>query len=52
MAKITYKISYKDSYTHGKWSSTTYTSNEPKSRQFLIDFFGLNECEEFKIEQV
>lgn len=49
---ITYKISFKDSMTNGNWSSTTYTSPTPKDKKFLIDFFGLKECEEYKIEQL
>lgn len=48
----TYKISYKDQFTNGKWSSTTYSSPEEVSNKFLIEFFGLHECEEYKIEKI
>ena len=47
---ITYKIKYKDQYTNGKWSSTTFTTDKPVSRKLLIDFFGLHECSEYSIE--
>lgn len=47
---ITYIIYYKDQFTNGHWSSTTYTTPDPVSREFLIDFFGLNECIEYRIE--
>lgn len=50
----TYKITYKDSFTRGNYSETTYTSPEPVSRKFLIDFFGLenDDVEDFTIEEV
>lgn len=44
----TYIIKYKE-FNRG-WSSTTYTTSEPKTKRFLIEFFGLKECEEYKIE--
>lgn len=47
---ITYKIHYIDQYTNGKWASTTYTATEPVSREFLVKFFGLDECEQYRIE--
>jgi len=45
----TYIIKYKEFGRN--WSFTTYTSPEPKSRQFLIEFFGLHECEDFDIKE-
>lgn len=44
-----YIIKYKE--FGKKWSSTTYTSPVPKTRQFLIEFFGLEECEDYEIEE-
>lgn len=44
-----YHIKYKE--FGRKWSSTYYTSPVPKTRGFLIDFFGLDECEDYEIEE-
>ena len=45
----TYIIHYKE---FGRpWSSTTHVSPDPKTEEYLIDFFGLNECEDFRIEE-
>lgn len=45
---MTYIIKYKE---FGRdWSSTTYTSPEPVTEDYLIEFFGLHECEDFVIE--
>ena len=47
---MTYIIHYKES---GKaWSKTSYTSPEPVTREFLIEFFGLEgeDIEDFIIE--
>lgn len=44
-----YIIHYKE---YGRnWSSTSYVSPVPMTRQYLIEFFGLHECEDFKIEE-
>ena len=46
---MTYMIKYKE---FGRdWSSTSYTSPEPVTEDYLIEFFGLHECEDFTIEQ-
>ncbi len=46
---MTYLIKYKE---FGRaWSSTSYTSSEEVTEAYLIDFFGLHECEDFAIEQ-
>ncbi len=46
---MTYIIKYKE---YGrKWSSTTYMTPETVSEDYLIEFFGLKECEDYKIEQ-
>lgn len=46
---MTYIIKYKE---FGRdWSSTTYTSPEVVSEDYLIAFFSLHECEDFTIEQ-
>lgn len=45
---MTYIIKYKE-YDR-EWSSTTYTSPEPVSMSYLINFFGLEECEAYDIE--
>jgi hypothetical protein len=46
---MTYIIKYKE---FGRdWSSTSYTSPEPVTEDYLISFFGLHECEDFTIEQ-
>ena len=45
---MTYIIKYKE---FGRdWSSTTYTSAEAVTEDYLIEFFGLHECEDFVIE--
>ena len=45
---MTYIIKYKE---FGRdWSSTAYTSPEPVTEDYLIEFFGLHECEDFVIE--
>ena len=46
---MTYIIKYKE---YGReWSSTSYMTPETVREDFLIDFFGLHECEDFTIEQ-
>ncbi len=46
---MTYIIKYKE---FGRdWSSTSYTSPEPVTEDYLIEFFGLHECEAFVIEK-
>ena len=45
----TYIINYKE---FGRdWSRTTYTTPETVTREYLISFFGLEECEDFNIEE-
>jgi len=34
-----------------EWSSTSYSSPEPVSKEYLIEFFGLKECESYLIEE-
>lgn len=49
MTSYTYIIKYKE---YGKeWSSTSYSSPEPVTKEYLIDFFGLTECEDYLIEK-
>ena len=44
---MTYIIKYKE---YGReWSSTSYSSPEPVTKVYLIDFFGLTECEDYLI---
>ena len=44
-----YIIHYKE---YGRdWSSTSYTCQREVTREYLIDFFGLEECEDFYIEE-
>ena len=45
---MTYIIKFKEFGRN--WSSTTYTSPEPVTEDYLIEFFGLHECEDFVIE--
>ena len=45
---MTYLIKYKE--FNRDWSSTSYSSPDVVSEDFLIDFFGLHECEDFIIE--
>ncbi len=33
------------------WGSTTYSSPEPVTKEYLIEFFGLKECEDYTIEE-
>ena len=45
----TYIIKYKE---YGReWSSTSYTCQRPVTREYLIQFFGLEECEDYLIEE-
>jgi len=46
---MTYIIKYKE--FGREWSSTSYTSPEPVTEDYLIEFFGLHECEDFVIEK-
>ena len=34
-----------------EWSSTSYSSPEPVTKEYLIQFFGLDECEDYLIEE-
>ena len=34
-----------------EWSSTSYTCPEPVSKDYLIELFGLTECEDYTIEE-
>ena len=45
----TYTIKYKE--PGRAWSQTSYTSPEPVSKEYLIEFFGLEECEDYLIEE-
>ena len=45
----TYTIKYKE--PGRACSSTSYTIPEPVSQEYLIEFFGLEECEDYLIEQ-
>ena len=49
MTNYTYIINYKD--FGREWSSTSYSSLEPVSKEYLIEFFGLTECEDYHIEE-
>ena len=49
MTNYTYIINYKESGR--EWSSTSYTSPEPVSKEYLIDFFGLTEREDYLIKE-
>jgi hypothetical protein len=45
----TYTIRYKE---FGRpWSSTKYSSPEPVTFDFLYEFFGLHECEDYEIKE-
>ena len=45
----TYTIKYKE--PGRAWSQTSYTSPEPVSKEYLVEFFGLDECEDYLIEE-
>lgn len=45
----TYIINYKE--FGSDWSSTTYTTPETVTKEYLISFFGLEECEDYNIEE-
>ena len=45
-----YIINYKE-FGADHWGSTSYTSSEPVSKEYLIEFFGLGECEDYRIEE-
>ena len=45
---MTYIIQFKEA---GEWKRTTYTCEEEVSYDYLIDFFGLTECEDYIIEE-
>lgn len=45
----TYVIHYKEP---GKnWSRTSYTTPDEVTDEFLVDFFGLDDCEDYRIEK-
>jgi len=44
-----YIINYKE--FGREWSRTSYTSPEPVTKEYLINFFGLEECEDYSIEE-
>ena len=44
----TYIIKFKE--FGREWSSTSYSSPEPVSQEYLVEFFGLNEREDYLIE--
>ena len=46
---MTYII--KDKEFNRDWSSTSYSTPKEVTEEFLISFFGLDECEDFVIEQ-
>ena len=46
---MTYII--KDKEFNRYWSSTSYSTPKEVTEEFLISFFGLDECEDFVIEQ-
>ena len=44
-----YIIKYKE---YGRdWSSTSYTCQREVTREYLVQFFGLDECEDYLIEE-
>ena len=45
----TYIIKFKE--FGREWSSTSYSSPEPVSQEYLVEFFGLNECEDYLIKE-
>ena len=45
----TYTIKYKE--FGREWSSTLYSSPEPVTKEYLVEFFGLTECEDYSIEE-
>lgn len=45
----TYTIKYKE--FGREWNSTSYSSPEPVTNEYLIQFFGLEECEDYSIEE-
>ena len=49
MTQYTYIIKYKE--FGREWSSTSYTSPEPVTKEYLVEFFGLTECEDYSIEE-
>ena len=50
MTQYTYIIKYKD--PGREWSQTSYTSPEPVTKEYLIEFFGLEkDCEDYLIEE-
>jgi len=47
MTNYTYIIKYKE--PGRAWSQTSYTSPEPVTKEYLVEFFGLTECEDYQI---
>ena len=45
----TYIIHYKE--FGREWSSTSFQTPRTVTREYLIQFFGLNECEDYFIEE-
>ena len=50
MTQYTYIIKYKE--PGREWSQTSYTSSEPVTKEYLVEFFGLEkDCEDYSIEE-
>lgn len=43
----TYIIKYKE--YGGEWSSISYSAPQPTTKEYLVQFFGLEECEDYEI---
>lgn len=47
MTNYIYIIKYKE--FGREWSSTSYTAPHPVTIEYLVEFFGLEECEDYEI---
>lgn len=46
---VEWKLEYKDKYTNGKVNTCTYTGDEYVTQEYLEKFWGVEECDEYKI---
>lgn len=47
--QVKWTLKYKDEFTHGNWATCSYLGDEYVTEDFLKDFWGVDECEEYEI---
>lgn len=49
MKNYIYIIKYKEFGSTRTWSQTSYSSPQPVTKEYLVEFFDLTECEDYEI---